>query len=622
MNFGLTKNPDDGRLFISRALFAMLAVFIALGLVIARLVHLQIEDHAHFSTLSEDNRIKLRPLPPSRGLIYDANGLLLADNVPSYALEITPEKVASVAETIDALAIILPITELDRERFTRLLPARRRYEAVPIRLDLNDEERAAFAVHGHLFPGVDIHAELTRYYPEGPHTAHVVGYVGRINEQEMERINVSNYAGTSHIGKSGIEKAHEDWLHGRIGYEEAVVNARGRVLEQRGQKSPLSGRDLYLFLDTDLQKDATAAMGEERGAVVAIDPQTGGVLALVSTPTYDPNPFVGGISVAAYSALRDNEDTPLYNRAIRGQYPPGSTVKPFVALAGLASGEVTTHTGSYCGGAFTLPGQSHRYRCWKRSGHGNVAMEAAIVQSCDVYFYRLANDLGIHRMNGYLADFGFGARTGADIADESGGLLPTPEWKERVRKQRWYPGETLIVGIGQGSFLATPLQLAAATAAMANKGTYIQPRFVRATRSGIGQPLEPTPVVSHQMSDHDPAHWDAVVHAMLQVVETGTGRRIRSDAYQIAGKTGTSQVFTIGQNARYNAAALAKRLHDHALFVAFAPVDNPAIAVAVIVENGGGGGATAAPIARAVMDSYLLGKRVIDIEPDEDDAGG
>lgn len=618
MNLGFNDKPDDSRVFVARVAFAGLLVLLALTALVLRLVHLQVNDHAHFSTLSEDNRIKLRPLPPSRGLIYDANGLVLADNVPSYSLAITPEKVPSVADTIDALAAIVPISDFDRERFSRLLPARRRYEAVPIRLDLSDEERAAFAVHGHRFPGVDIHADLTRYYPEGLHTAHVVGYVGRINEQEMERINTSNYAGTTHMGKVGLEKAHEDWLHGQIGYEEAVVNARGRVLERRKQKDPIPGRDLHLFLDMDLQKDATAALGDERGAVVAIDPQTGGVLAMVSVPSYDPNPFVGGISVAAYAALRDHLDTPLYNRAIRGQYPPGSTVKPFVALAGLATGEVTTRSGSYCGGYFQLPGQSHRYRCWRKSGHGTMAMEAAIVQSCDVYFYRLANDLGIYRMNAYLADFGFGSRTGADIADEAGGLLPTPEWKERVRKSRWYPGETLIVGIGQGAFLATPLQLAAATAAMANSGTYIVPRFVRATRTGIGAPLVATPMVKREIPDHDESHWQAVIAAMLKTVEAGTARRIRSDAYKIAGKTGTSQVFTIAQNARYNAAALDKRLHDHALFVAFAPVDNPAIAVAVIVENGGGGGATAAPIARAVLDSYLLGKRVIDLEAEEE----
>jgi len=612
----------ESRLFARRALAAALLISLGLALVVARLVELQVIEHEHFSTLSEDNRIKVQPLPPSRGLIYDRDGVLLADNVPSYALTITPEKVDDLAATIDALAELIPISELDRERFARLLPQRRRFEGVPIRLDLDERERARIAVYSHRFPGVDIHAELSRFYPEGVYTAHVVGYVGRINEQEMERIEVSDYAGTTHIGKVGIEKAHEAWLHGHVGYEQAVVNARGRVLERRKEQAPVPGRDLHLFFDVQLQKDATAALGDNRGSVVAIDPRTGGVLALVSTPSYDPNPFVGGISYADFDALREDIDKPLYNRAIRGQYPPGSTIKPFVALGGLAMGVIGPRDGKYCGGYFQLPGHTHRYRCWRRGGHGMLAMEDAVVQSCDVYFYRLAHDLGIERLNDSLAAFGFGRPTGTDIADELGGLLPSPEWKQRARNQVWYPGETLIVGIGQGSFLATPLQLAAATAAMANRGTFVTPRLVAATRAGLGKPLVPTERETRVIPDHDPSHWQAVVDSMTEVVEgpRGTARRILNDAYRIAGKTGTAQVFTVGQNETYNEAEVAERMRDHALFVAFAPVDDPRIAVAVIVENGGHGGAVAAPIARAVMDSWLLGVRVGDqaeVEPSE-----
>ncbi len=612
LNVDFEDHGSERALFIRRALLSSFLVVTCLALVGARLFNLQVVKHDHFATLSEDNRIKIQPLPPSRGLIYDVNGVLLADNLPSYALEITPENVDGLDATIDALAQIVPITDDDRERFARMLPKRRRFEGVPIRLDLNERERARIAVHGHRFPGVDIHAEMLRYYPEGVATAHVLGYVGRINEHEMERIDVSDYAGTSHIGKLGVEKAHEEWLHGHVGHEQAVVNARGRVLERREEKPPVPGRDLHLFLDINLQQDAIAALGEHRGALVAIDPQTGGVLALASTPTYDPNPFVAGISHAGYAALRDDIDKPLYNRAVRGQYPPGSTVKPFVALAGLALGEISPFDRSFCGGYFQLPGHTHRYRCWRRGGHGAVAMEAAIVQSCDVYFYRLANDLGIDRLNGFLSEFGFGARTGADISGEQGGLLPSPEWKQRVRKQVWYPGETLIVGIGQGSFLATPLQLAAATAAMANHGHYIVPRLVKATRAGVGKPLEPTEAETHQVPVDDPRQWQDVVDAMTEVVEggRGTARRIESDVYRIAGKTGTAQVFTVGQNESYNESQVAERMRDHALFVAFAPVEDPRIAVAVIVENGGHGGSVAAPIARAVMDSYLLGERV------------
>ncbi|MGB5832464.1 MAG: penicillin-binding protein 2 [Thiohalocapsa sp.] len=599
-------------LFMRRSFLAALLVLACLALLVARLFELQVVEHDHFSTLSEDNRIKIQPLPPSRGLIYDTDGVLLADNLPTYALEITPENVEDLNATTDALAEIVSITERDRARFARLLAKRRRFEGVPIRLDLDEEERARLAVNGHRFPGVDIRAKLLRYYPAGAATAHVLGYVGRINEQEMERIDVSDYSGTSHIGKLGVEKAHEEWLHGHVGHEQAVVNARGKVLERREEKPPVPGRDLHLFLDSDLQRDAIAALGAHRGALVAIDPRTGGVLALASTPTYDPNPFVGGIGHAEYAALRDDIDKPLFNRAVRGQYPPGSTIKPFVALGGLALSEVSAFDGKFCGGYFQLPGHSHRYRCWRRGGHGTLALENAIAQSCDVYFYRLANDMGIDRLNGFLGEFGFGARSGVDIAGELGGLLPSPAWKQRARKQIWYPGETLIVGIGQGSFLATPLQLAAATAAMANRGRYIVPRMVKATGAGVGKPLEPTEPEQHQVPVADPRQWQDVVDAMAEVVEgrRGTARGIKSKHYRIAGKTGTAQVFTVGQNEYYNEAEVAERMRDHALFVAFAPVEEPRIAVAVILENGGHGGSVAAPVARAVMDSYLLDEPV------------
>ncbi len=601
----------EKRLLRTRALILASFVVLSLALIGMRLFQLQVAQHEHFTTLSDDNRIKIQPMPPTRGLIYDRNGALLADNVPSYALTIAPDKVDDLEATIAALSELVPISELDLERFERLLSQRRRFEGVPLRLDLNQAERARFAVQSHRFPGVEIAAELSRYYPQGIHTAHVVGYVGRINEQELERIDGSDYAGSSYIGKVGVEKYHEGLLHGHVGYQQAVVNARGRVLERREEKTPVPGRDLHLFLDLDLQRDAAAALGDHRGAVVAIEPDTGGVLAMVSSPSYDPNPFVGGIGFKAYAALRDDIDRPLYDRAIRGQYPPGSTIKPFIALAGLATGVTSVHEGKYCGGYFQLPGHSHRYRCWRRGGHGSLPMEDAIVQSCDVYFYRLAYDMGIERLDDLLAEFNFGRPTGADIAGELGGLLPSPEWKRRARNQPWFPGETLIVGIGQGAFLATPLQLAAATAAIANGGTFIQPRLVSETRASLGAPLEPTQASTRPIPDQDPAHWQAIIDAMSNVVEgrRGTARRIRNDAYRIAGKTGTSQVFTVGQNETYNEAEVAERMRDHALFVGFAPIEAPRIAVAVIVENGGHGGATAAPIARAVMDSWLLDQR-------------
>ncbi|MBK5971128.1 MULTISPECIES: penicillin-binding protein 2 [Thiorhodovibrio] len=612
------KDPrGEKRLFTARVILAAVVVVLCLAAVVARLVFLQVYNNDHFRTLSEDNRVRVEPLPPMRGLMYDRNGVLLADNVPSYSLEIIPGRVEDVAATIDALSKIIPISEDDRQRFERLRRQHRRFDGVPIRLDLSDAERARFAVQSHRFPGVQIHAELLRHYPFSLETAHVLGYVGRINEEEMGRIDTSAYAGTSHIGKVGLEKAYEDALHGIVGYQQVEVNARGRVLRTLKEQLPTSGEDLVLFLDLDLQRDAMAAMEGKRGAVVAIDPTSGGVLAMASTPSFDANLFVDGISVKDYVALRDSIDKPLYNRAVRGQYPPASTIKPFIGLGGLATGSISFSDGKYCGGYFQLPGHGHRYRCWRRSGHGTLTVTDAVVQSCDVYFYRLAHDMGIERLDRFLGDFGFGTTTGMDFADELGGLLPSPEWKERVRGQPWYPGETLIVGIGQGAFLVTPVQLAAATAAMANHGTYFQPRMVQAVRDPASGIVQRTTAVSHRVAVDSEAKWQGIVDAMAQVVEgpRGTARRIRSPLIRIAGKTGTAQVFTIGQNERYNESQVAERMRDHALFIAFAPVEAPQIAVAVIVENGRHGSSTAAPIARQLIDSYLLKKRVKIPEP-------
>jgi penicillin-binding protein 2 len=600
----------EARLFTSRAVIAGVLVAVALLLVALRLVHLQVERHEHFSTLSQDNRVKLEPLPPTRGMIYDANGIVLAENHPSFALTVTTEKAGDLQGLIDELARVVPIDAADLQRFERSRRRVRPYQGVALRTNLTEEEVARIAVNSHRFPSVDIGAELLREYPLGVYTAHVLGYVGRINEEELKRIDVSNYRGTSYIGKGGVEKAYEDELHGRVGHQQVEVNAKGRVLRVLESEPPAPGKDLRLYLDIRLQQDAAAALEGLRGAAVAIDPATGGVLAMVSSPSFDPNPFVLGIGIEEYAALRDSLDVPLFDRALRGQYPPGSTVKPFVGLGGLATGVVGPTEAKYCPGFYQLPNNKHKYRDWKRWGHGRTALEKAIVESCDVYFYDLAHDMGIERLHGFLAGFGFGERTGVDVAGELGGLLPSREWKRRARKQAWYPGETLIVGIGQGAFLATPLQLAAATATLANRGRFIEPRVARATHiPGLGAP-EP---VSARVRDLglNQGHVERVIHAMTQVVEgaRGTARRIRTDAYRIAGKTGTAQVFTVGQRERYNESEVAERMRDHALFVAFAPVDEPRIAVAVIVENGGHGGSVAAPIARALMDSYLLRDR-------------
>lgn len=597
------------RLFVGRALVSILFVLACLLALVLRLFHLQVESHDHFTTLSQDNRVKLQPLPPTRGLIYDAKGILLADNYPSFSLEIVPEKVEDLDATIAALSRLISIGEKDVKRFETLRRQRRRFEGVPIRTNLNQLEVARIAVDNHRHPGVEIRAELLRYYPLGEDTAHVLGYVGRINEEELTRLDVSEYRGTNYVGKGGVEKSWEEVLHGRVGHEQVEVHAKGRVLRVLESHAPVPGQDLHLFLDLGLQQEAAAALGDRRGAVVAVDPRNGGVLAMVSRPTYDPNLFVEGIGQAEYHALLYSPDKPLYNRAVRGQYPPGSTVKPFVGLGGLATGVVNVKSVKFCPGYYQLPGQSHKYRDWRRGGHGSVALREAVVQSCDVYFYDLAHDMGIDRMHRFLADFGFGKPTGVDVAGELGGLLPSREWKGRARRQAWYPGETLIVGIGQGAFLATPMQLAAATATMAARGHFIQPRVVRATRAPGTNVFTETPLVTHRVADHNPRDWDDVIDSMAAVVESdrGTAKRIRTDAYRIAGKTGTAQVFTVGQNERYREEAIDERMRDHALFVAFAPVENPRIAVAVIVENGGHGGAVAAPVARRVMDRHLLG---------------
>ena len=613
----LEDRQREQRLVRTRAIVAGVFVVLGLSLILARLFHLQLELHEHFTVLSTENRVKIQPVPPNRGLIFDAKGVVLAENHPSFSLVITIEKVEDLKATIDELRKLIPIEDGDLTRFERLKRQRMRFQPVPIRLNLTSEEVARFAVDGYRFPGVEVHAELIRTYPKGDLTAHVLGYVGRINEKELARIDKGNYAGTNFIGKGGVELAHEDVLHGKVGYQQVEVNARGRILRTLESTPPAPGQDLYLYLDIALQQAATEALGANRGSIVAIDPRSGGVLALVSTPSFDPNLFVEGISQSNYDALLHSPDKPLYNRAIRGQYPPGSTVKPFIGLGGLSLGFVTPRKSTFCPGYFSLPGQKHRFRCWRRGGHGTVDLELGIVQSCDVYFYWLANQMGVDKLHAFLSEFGFGSRTGVDVSGELPGLLPSREWKERVRKQPWYPGETLIMGIGQGYFLATPMQLAAATAALANKGHFIQPRLAYARRVPGADVATVFPTVARQIQITNPGDWDIAIEDMAKVVESqrGTAKRIHSNDYRIAGKTGTSQVFTIGQKERYDASKISELLRDHALFVAFAPVEDPRIAVAVMVENGGSGSGTAAPIARRVIDAYLGGTPLPD-EPE------
>ena len=598
----------ESRLFRVRAGTSIIGMMLLLLILILSLTKLQIFEHKHFTTLSQDNRVKVQPLPPTRGLIYDRNGIILAQNVPTHSLEITPERVKDLELTLNQLGKIVSITEKDRKRFDRLRRQRRRFDSIPVRVHLEEEEVARFAVNRHRFPGVDIQAKLLRGYPLGEKTAHVLGYVGRINEQELNEIDNSAYSGTTHIGKIGVEKTYEEILHGKVGLQQVEVNALGRVIRVLESQAPVPGKDLHLSLDAGLQEAAMTAFGDYTGAVVAIDPQTGELLALVSNPGFDPNLFVEGITYGDYQALQESEDKPLFNRALKGQYPPGSTVKPFIGLAGLETETLGPEQKKYCPGFYRLPGHKHRYRDWKKQGHGPMNLRDAITQSCDVYYYDLAYQLGIDKLHDFLNEFGFGNRTGVDIAGERDGLLPSREWKRRARNQPWYPGETLITGIGQGYFLATPLQLAHATATLAAGGHRITPRVVQSV-SAVGQngstPLEP--VSSLRLAQRDPNNWDRVIEAMIQVTEgaRGTAKRIRNDNYRIAGKTGTAQVFTIKQDEKYDENEVDEKLRDHALFIAFAPVEEPRIAVAVIVENGGHGGSVAAPIAGRIMEYHL-----------------
>jgi len=614
------KDPcRETELLRQRSLFALALCGLLLAALVGRLIWLQIYSHEKYQTLAHDNRVNLAAVPPARGLIFDRNGVALALNTPSYSLEIIPEQVEDMDATLLSLAEVVTLNERDLKRFNKAREAHRSFDSVPLRLRLDETEVARFSVNRHRFPGVEVRARLSRHYPLGALTGHLVGYVGRINEAELKTLSAANYKGTHNIGKVGIESYYEATLHGTVGRRWVERNARGRELRELDRIPPTPGKDLHLHLDSKLQAAATRALGSEKGAIVAIDPTTGGILAMVSLPNYDPNLFVGGIDVKSYKALRNNPDRPLINRALRGEYPPGSTVKPFVGLAGLELNATTTTQKAYCPGYMTLTPNGHRYRCWKRGGHGHVNLKDAITQSCDVYFYDLARTLGIDRLHDYLDRFGFGRRTGVDISGERPGLLPSQAWKRRRRKLPWYPGETLITGIGQGFFLSTPLQLAHATAVLASHGELRPPRAVAHIDDPRTHDSESLITAAPEtITEQHRGDWDIILDDMVNVVhgQRGTARRIGKDAiYGIGGKTGTAQVIGIKQGERYDKKNTPKHLQDHALFIAYAPAEAPAIVVSVIVENGGGGSKVAAPIARKVIDAYLLGDDPIEPPP-------
>ena len=605
----ITDSARESLLFSMRTFCAAIIVAVLTLVLVGRLVHLQIFKHQHFTTLSENNRVKIVPIAPTRGLIFDHRGEILAQNLPAYSLEVVPEVVEDVGALITNLREIIEITDADEEAFLAALARKRRFEKVPLRTWLDDREVARIAVNRHRFPGVDIVARLTRNYPLGELGVHLVGYVGRINKRELKRIDQADYRGTSHIGKTGVEASYESWLHGKVGYQRVETNAQGRILRVLERHDPVPGRNLFLTMDVGLQRTAEAALSDENGAIVALDPVTGAVLAMASNPGFDPNQFAHGIDLETYRNLQRSPNRPLFNRALNGQYPPGSTIKPFVGLAGLERGVGHARGESWCPGWFRLPGGKRRFRDWKEYGHGRTGLYGAIEQSCDVYFYELALALGIDRMHAHLSSFGFGERTGIRLGGESRGLMPSRTWKRNVRGQPWYPGETVITGIGQGYMLATPLQLASAAAAIATRGMRLRPRIVdRAVDPADGEIEEVEPETIGTIESLDASNWQRIVEAMVGVVHgpRGTAKKINDGiAYRMAGKTGTAQVFTIGQNEKYDAEKLDKKLHDHGLFIAFAPVEDPRIAVAVVVENGGSGSKAAAPLARIVIDAYL-----------------
>ncbi len=603
---------QETRLIRRRLVVAAVMVLVLMAMVLIRLYVLQVLDYEHFATLSNANRVRLKALPPTRGLIYDRNGVVLADNLPAYRLEIIREQVDNLDDTLKRLQQYVDISPRAIRKFRLASRRRKSYESVPLLLNLSDDELARLAVNLHKFKGVEINARLTRHYPLGQHAVHVLGYVSRIDVKDLNRVDEANYAGTSYIGKLGLEKYYEKELHGKVGYQRVEVNAAGRTLRVLDEQPPVSGKNLYLTIDSRLQRLAESMFSHQRGALVAIDPNNGEVLALVSMPSFDPNLFVNGISFKDYKALSDPFNRPLFNRALTGQYPPGSTSKPFFALAGLEDSVISAKKKVFCGGYYQLPNETRKYRCWKKRGHGYVDLSAAITQSCDVYFYSLAYQLGIDRMSAFMKQFGFGSKTGVDSTSERPGLMPSREWKRHARGMPWFPGETLITGIGQGALLVTPLQLASATGALSLQGKRYRPHLVKMIETpGVAEKQIIEPQLAGQYAIRKKRNWQHVVKAMANVVSGihGTAHRIaRGLQYSIAGKTGTAQVFGIAQDAKYVASKVKKKLRDHALFIAFAPVNKPQIAVAVIVENGGHGSSVAAPIARKLMDAYLLPK--------------
>jgi len=606
----LKDHFKENRLYLNRTVWASIIVISVFLILIVRLFFLQIYQHELYRTLSLNNQVRIVPIVPPRGLIFDRNGILLAEHKPTFNLELTPMRTSNIEETLTAIHAIIPLSESEQQTFYKQLKYKRRHESVPLRLNLTEEEVAKFIIEKHRFPGVDVIARSIRYYPLNEAVSHVIGYVAPINEKELETLDTSNYRGTYHIGKTGIEKFYETELHGKVGHQHIETDAKGRTIRVLGNTSPIPGKNLHLSLDSKLQQAAFDALGDLKGSVIAIDPHNGEVLALVSKPSFNPNLFTQGIDVKTYRSLQNSPDKPLFNRAISAQYPPGSTIKPLVALQGLDSGIITTQFKIWDPGWYQLGGKGRLYRDMiyfsKKHGHDWVDVEKAIVQSCDTFFFSLAHKLGVHRLEDIFKRFGLGKKTQIDMAGEAGGLVPSEEWKQRTRNEAWYPGDTLNIGIGQGTLLATPLQLAQMTAILASKGEYYKTHLVKAF-SETGQTPIPLPINKETpvILKHN-EYWDTVIQSMRKVIHEpgGTAHSLSQGIrYQMAGKTGTAQVFNLKQNEKYEVNKVKDHLRDHSWFIAFAPVNEPKIAICVLIENKHK--KSAKEIARIVLDCFF-----------------
>jgi len=616
----IRDHSAEANLFARRATVAFFIVVCMLGIVLNNLYSLQVEQYDDYQTRSNGNRIKVLPVPPNRGLIFDRNGVLLAENRPVFSLEITPEETNDLDDTLSRLSTLMAITDDERENFESKLKGQRRFKPIAIRTKLSEEDVALFSASKHLFPGVQIEARLARYYPYKETLTHLLGYVARINKKDLQKLveagQEANYAATHDIGKLGIEKYHEELLHGSVGYQQVEVNNQGRIIRVLNVDPPVPGKDIVLNIDIELQLAAQQALADQRGAVVVTDIKTGGVLALYSNPSYDPNLFVHGISRKNYAALLNSPDRPLINRATQGQYPPASTVKPHLALVGLEEGIITEDYTIMDGGRYQLPNVSHVWRDWKKWGHGKVNVSKAIEVSCDTYYYDLAYKLGIDKISEAMYEFGFGDFTGIDLYEESDANMPSRGWKRARFNQPWYIGDTIPVGIGQSFWTTTPIQLAHSLNTLVNRGERYIPQIIRGFKKADNSvdvlPLKTLRPLQFKQQENI----DIVLNAMHDVVHgsEGTARSVFKDApYQSAGKTGTAQLFSVGQDEKYDADKVDERLRDNAMYVGYAPFEAPEISVTVVLENAGGGSSNAAPVAREIMDFYFR-DRVFDTD--------